>query len=204
MAQLYDVLVSDYTKLMTTGSRAATIWSISGLTTTQATTVISSASQQWLYRTMLPVAYDQIQVTPKAGATLDAVNGIACNYGAYPYDYTRWPFVPGATPSFSGKRDGGTTLQASAAFTPPAGTAADGSYVWSGTVWTMGNAIGSDSLQQPSQKLTDPLFDAVSAGGVGLNHAELFTWGWNASGIVQYKSLESTSKLDGANSCPVN
>ena len=74
----------------------------------------------------------------------------------------------------------------------------------SSNVWTMGNAIGSESFQQPGQSFTDPLFTAINAGGVGLQKDQLFTWGWNAPDIVQFKSLEGTSKRYGANSCPVN
>lgn len=204
MGLLYDVLVSDYTKLMTTGARAATVWSIDGLTSASATSVISSAAKQWLYRSMLPVAYTQIQVMPKAGATIDDINGISCLYGSYPAEYTRWPFVPGATPNLSGKRSGGTPLPPSAAYTPPFGTNDDGSYQWASNNWTMGNAIGAESFQQPAQSLTDSVFSPVSSGGIGLNQDEFFTWAWNPAQILQFSSLEKTTKLRSANSCDVN
>jgi hypothetical protein len=200
MSLIEQMVLTDWTKLSTVAYNAKGIWSLNGWTGASQTTVVKAATKAWLFQTMIPLAYSQIQVSPKAGNTIAELNSYSCLYGGYPAEYARWPFQPGATPSFSGGPTGGRALPASAAFAPATGTNADGS-IQTSYIWGLGNAVGSESLQTPTSSLTDQLFTSVAAGGVGLYPEQFYTWGWSNANRYPISQFAGHSDLDNAFDC---
>jgi hypothetical protein len=147
---------------------------------------------------MVPIAYSQIAATPKAGNTVEGLTSVFCNYnGGDGIDYSRWPWIPGATPDFHGNPSGGTKLPASAAFAPLTATNADGSAT-SPFVWGLANTTGKDSgLQTPSSDLTDWLFKPLGTNdgagghvGIGLYPEQFYSWGWVSSNRYQFSQIQ--------------
>jgi hypothetical protein len=152
---------------------------------------------------MLPVAYSQIALNPAAGEgglTINGVNDYSCEYGGYPYEYFRWPFQPGATPSFHGGPSGGTPLPADAAFAPLTATASDGTPS-SPFIWALGDATGQDWFQTPSSQLMNDVFNSVRDGGAGLTKEQFYSWGWVSSNRYPISHFTGTSALDYAYNC---
>ncbi len=128
MGLLEQMLLTDWTKLSSTARYAKNIWSLNDWSGSEQTTAVESGTRAWLYKTMVPLAYSQIAATPKAGNTVDGLTSVGCIYnGGNGIDYSRWPWIPGATVDFHGYQSGGTKLPASAAFAPLTATNADGS-----------------------------------------------------------------------------
>jgi hypothetical protein len=177
-----QLVLTDWTKLSTAAHNATTIWSLNDWTTAQQTAMVTASTKQWLYTTMVPQAYTQMQVTPSAadgGLTIDGINTFSCTYSLAGFEQWANPFVS----------SGGTKLPASAAFTPIVGTNADGTPV-SSYMYGLGNATGHQNLQTPSASLTDPLFQSVDNGGVGLNQEQFYTWSWDSSNRKDILKLE--------------
>ena len=198
MALLEQMLLTDWTKLSTTAYYAKNVWSLSDWSAAGQTTAVESGTRAWLYKTMVPIAYSQIAVAPKGGNTIDGLHEVSCLYsGGNGIDYSRWPFIPGATPNFHGNPSGGTALPASAAFAPITGTTATGAPM-TPFVWGLGNTTGKDSgLQTPSADLTDWLFKPLGANdgtggrvGIGLYPEQFYSWGWVSANRYVFTDIE--------------
>jgi hypothetical protein len=203
LALVEEMILTDWTKLSTTAYYATNIWGTNATLTNEQASIVADDANAWLYKTMLPVAYSQIALNPAAGEgglTINGVNNYSCEYGGYPYEYFRWPFQPGATPSFHGGPSGGTPLPADAAFAPLTATASDGTPS-SPFIWALGDATGQDWFQTPSSQLMNDVFNSVRDGGAGLTKEQFYSWGWVSSNRYPISHFTGTSALDYAYNC---
>jgi hypothetical protein len=202
-ALLEQVILTDWNKLSTTAYNAKNVWSTNDWDAGSYTDVVQAATKQWLYKTMVPLAYSQMWATPAAsigGNTTEGLNNYACSYQNYPTSYSRWPFQPGSKPDLHGNPSGGRQLPDSAAFAPLTATTADGTAT-SPFIWGLGNTNNSDWLHTPTSALTDPLFQTVDQGGVGLYKEQFYSWGWVSGNRYQLNSPAILKQLGNAQAC---
>lgn len=165
IAALEEVLLSDPLKLAEAADGTANQWGETGSSLLKAKAQVLRGAESWLWESLLPAAYGQIQVTPEVPLNpqnrLEDLHELQCVIQNPEFnEIETWqPFKD---------------VPENDVFTPPG--------FGGHTAWLIGNS-GSRYAEVPSESLLKHLFEPVGVGseGVGLYPAPFFTWSFAGS-----------------------
>jgi hypothetical protein len=148
-----DEILTDWTKLTTTGEKAQNIWGLNAKTIAKLEENVTKGAEAWFYEAMIPGSYGQMQVVPREGVSFGNLKSLECS------------LTIGSEPIFE-------------EWEPFKGVSESGVYSTGSSYWVIGNPQ-SKYLQVPSGGLTEDLFKRTGEeGGIGIAKSPFFTWAW--------------------------